>query len=450
MNHQTGGRRRGRRNGHGQRLAVMWGALVLMVPPGLASAAELDYRLGMSLQYSDNIALTETDEISETILIPSAAFVYTQEGERLDLQAAGSLEHRSYLDNSFSSEFRSQLAFKADVAILPQALTWTLQDYLATLPIDSQDPARPDNIQTTNLFLTGPTWIVRPWERTRLQLEARYANTYAETTDEFNSDRLSFAVRGFHQISPLATWSMHVEFYDVSTDDSVLTVNDYERRDLYGRYERNLPRWQMAVEAGVTRVRPEGQGWDEEPHVVVEASWTPNDSFRANAGLSRRVSDAAFDIIRNAPTVGDFDLDHAIPALQINEPTAQLFVENRANLRMINRGRGNTLTVNAFYREQEYLEDAFLDQSGHGASVVFNRQVRPRVAIGAYVRAEQRRFESVSRRDRDFEGGVNWTWWWLRNVAVSAGVSHMRRDSNAPGRDYTDNRATVSLIYRRR
>lgn len=450
MNQSSGGRRHVRRKGGGHGVAVACGALLLMVPPAPSAAAELDYRIGLSLQYSDNIALAEANEIEETILVPSAAFVYTQESERLALQAAGSVEHRTYLENTFSDEFRSQVGVQAEFAIVPQTLTWTLQDYLASLPIDSSDPARPDNIQTTNLFITGPTWVVRPWDRTRMQLEARYANTYAETTDEFNSNRLSFAVRGFHQASPLDTWSWHVEFHDVNADDDIVTVDDYERRDIYGRYERNLPRWSLAAEAGVTRVRPEGQGWDDEPHVLVEATWTPNDTLRANAALSHRISDAAFDIIRNAPRAGDFNLDYPIPSLQIDEPTAQLFVEDRAELRLRNQGRGNTLYVNAYWREQEYLGNPLLDQSRHGASMALHRQVRPAFSIGGYVRADQRRFESSSRRDRDLEGGVDFTWWWLRNVALSAGLSHMRRDSNAPGRDYTDNRATVSLIYRRR
>jgi hypothetical protein len=66
-----------------------------------ASALDLEYDVGLSVGYDDNLSLTEDNEISDTIVTPLVRFTAEQDGPRVQLQARGDFRYPMYLDNTF-------------------------------------------------------------------------------------------------------------------------------------------------------------------------------------------------------------------------------------------------------------------------------------------------------------------------------------------------------------
>lgn len=415
-----------------------------------AGAVELDYRLGVGVEYSDNIDLAPVDRSSDTVLAPFAAFVLKHDGERFSAEGAGYFEHRSYRDSDIGNELRSRAGLRADWRILPQRLSWSVQNYLIDQPIDTRSPGRPDNIQRTNVFITGPTLTLRPRADTRVLLEARLADTRAQDTDEFDSRRVGGAVRGLRELNPRTTVSANLERLEVDVDRGAVQARDFDRTDLYGRVDHELQLTRLAVEAGATRVGGSGLGSRTEPLFRAQVDVRRGESLGLDFGAAYQVSDATLDMVRIAPTLGDFDLAVRVPTLYIGEATVELFQERRLSAGARWQARGNQLRLGAYWREQDFLLSPDLDQDQTGVDLVFLRQVRPRLGIGAFAGHDRRSYDAVSRRDRDNRAGVFTNWQWSANLGLGATVSRASRSSNVPLQGYTDNRVLVTLTWTRR
>ena len=62
-------------------------------PIGAARAVDVKYDVGASVLHSDNITLSETDHIGETVLSPQVNFEATQTGAAVQMLVRGNLEY---------------------------------------------------------------------------------------------------------------------------------------------------------------------------------------------------------------------------------------------------------------------------------------------------------------------------------------------------------------------
>jgi hypothetical protein len=219
--------------------------LALLLPAAVAAQnispetpLRLEYRLGFGIEHSDNILRTPDAAQSETLLMPRLAFALASDSERLSLQAVGDLDFRSYQNNSFDSELNTRLGLRGSFNILPQRLSWVFEDYLGLQPVDALAVDRPDNRQRTNVLVTGPNLSLRPSANSRLLGELRYVDSWAEETADFNSERVSLALRGLRQTSPRMSLSANLEYGDVEFDRADSRGVPYRRTDAYGRIDR--------------------------------------------------------------------------------------------------------------------------------------------------------------------------------------------------------------------
>ena len=72
-----------------RRLTAAHVAFLLAALAGNVHAARLNYQIELSGLYSDNIDLSEDDEVSETVLIPRLLFDFKEEGSRVEVEARG-------------------------------------------------------------------------------------------------------------------------------------------------------------------------------------------------------------------------------------------------------------------------------------------------------------------------------------------------------------------------
>jgi hypothetical protein len=199
---------------------VLAPAFLILTASSAALAARLDYTAEIGYLHSDNINLSAVDPVAENLLIPQLAFRFSEDGSVVRAQVNGLVEYRDYLGGAFGNEFRGTLDGVVDWTLIPERLKWSFADSLGLNPINLRLPDSPDNLQQTNVFSTGPTLQFRLGQSTMGQAELRYTDSYAQTTDEFNSGRLSAALRALKDLDSTRRLSANLEASKINYDNN--------------------------------------------------------------------------------------------------------------------------------------------------------------------------------------------------------------------------------------
>jgi hypothetical protein len=426
--------------------AAVAAAIALCAAPGIAQEPEPErfgYELSLGLEHSDNVARTQDDEVDETILAPRAVVDLVHRGPRLEATVAADIQYRHYLDGTFDDEFRGRADAVATWSILPERLRWLFEDHLAVEPVNLFDRDNPSNLQQLNVFATGPQLELRPGPRTRVEAELRWIDSWAEETREFRGQRTQASLRGEFVRTPLETWGLELEAWDVGYEDEFAAA-DYRRIDLYASYVRRLRRFELEADAGATQLDFDAGGEDSEPLARVGVAWLfdPDQSLRLR--LRRQLSDATQSLIDvpllESPGVGT-PIERAV--------VADVFLERSLELRYERRGRRLSLDAGPFWRDYEYRNTPTLDRSTAGAVVEARWRFSPRLDLRVAAAGERREYDTPARSDRDLELAIGLERRFTEAWSGRAGVVHRRRDSTTAGQDYAENVVYVTAVYAR-
>jgi uncharacterized protein (PEP-CTERM system associated) len=270
---------------------------LLLALPGGAFAFDLEYRLGTSVLYSDNINLSELAPDEETVVAPEFEFTARQVGSTLEFNARGALQYLDYQSGAYKSEFRGEFAGQLQWKMIPQRLDFVVEDYLSQQPIDITSGVTPNNRQQVNVLTFGPSLFLRFGESMRGQLDARYTDTYAEETQDFNGKRYNLGAHLFRQFNPLSSISLNAEGARVEYDNTLLDA-DYRRYDGYAGYKRESNRLALDLIAGYTRIEPKNNDPDlDGPLFRGRLDWELSARSRLNARLAYQFSDIALDAV---------------------------------------------------------------------------------------------------------------------------------------------------------
>lgn len=421
---------------------------LLAALPGSAAALDLEYDVGLSVGYDDNLSLTEDNEISDTVVTPLVRFTAEQDGPRVQLQARGDFRYPIYLDNSFDDRFRGKFSGNLDWTLLPERLDWVFQDYMSPQQIDDLASSSPDNEQQVNLFVTGPTLYARFGAATRGQFDLRYGNSYAEENDEFNGDRYSAAARVLHDLNATSAISGNLEAVDVEYDDSAQT-SDYKRYDAYVGYKRKGSKLSVDADLGYSRLDQRiSSGHDDDPLARIKADWRFSSRSLLRLTARYQFTDATQNLV--TPTFDFADRD----IIYLNYPDIvvdpDVYRERMAKLAYQYRTERTTLTLQPVYRRLRYLEGSDeQDQTRTGALFDVDYRLRQLLTLSFLAGYEDRDYDDISREDKNTLLNLGLENQFTRHWIGRFDVSYRERDSNAPGRSYEDNAYFLTVIYRR-
>jgi putative beta-barrel porin BBP2 len=421
-------------------------AAMLTALPGLAHGARIDYEVGVSVLHSDNIALAETNEQGETVLMPQLTFNIAQAGSRLNLNAGGRLQYLDYRDDTFDDGFRGSFSGQALWTLLPERLEWAFDDYLARQPIDTLASFNPDNEQQVNYFITGPTLFLRMGAATRSQFDLRYSTTYAEDSREFDSDRYNVAARLVRDLDPTRSISANVEATRVEYNRAPTNV-DYTRYDGYARYTSRFRSFDLNIDVGASRLEfEEGQDNAWQPLFRGDLAWRVSPRSKFDAALGYGFSDAAEDLVRT-------EIANGTPVDVVGDPTVavspSVFKQRRLELGYEFSGARFGLQVRPFYQRVGYVDATALDENSWGGLLQASYKVRPRMTLAATAVYTDRRFEDLTRRDRDSYVSLSLENQFTRHWSARMALQRSQRNSTTTGQDYQENAAIVSFSYRR-
>lgn len=423
-------------------LVAAAGAQAQAAPDGL------NWRLGLSVEHSDNMARRPV-AVSDTVIAPTLAFAYLMQGARGEFEAAGSATYRHYQQERFDDELLQQIGLDGRWVLAPERLSWALQAVVTDQPVNPFGVDAPDNRQRTQVLVTGPTLAVRPSTNVRLLGELRFMDTGAELTPEFDGQRAAAAARLLYQRSPLTALSAEFESVDAQFDRAGVAP-DYRRDNAFVRYARMGARGEWNADVGYSQVRFDDvvAGFarkQSSPLARVRLAYALSEITRLEADLQRGFGDSVQDLLDGAPRAADYTLPIGRAVLSDATLSPDLFEETGARLGVSHRSEATYFRVDGRWRRQEYLRATGLDQTIRGFVVSANRQVRATFSLGAQAGVEWRRFGAIERRDRDSRVALIANWRTSRRTGLSFELSHGERSSTEAQQVFDDNRALVTF-----
>jgi len=430
---------------HG-RLAVLASALLLALA-WPAAAVDVDYQIGLSTLSSNNIGLSNTDTVDETVLSPTLRFDVVQAGSVLNLKARGEYQYLDYLDDTFSNESRSEFAGQLQWALAPQRLHFVVEDYLSSQPTDVLTAFTPGNQQQVNVFTAGPRFFARLGEVTRVQAELRYRNTWAEQPKEFNGARYAAAARLLRDIDPSRHAGINADVSQV-TFDRAQSV-DYQRYDAFASYDEERERLTLGVDLGYSRLnRDDGRSNDSAPLLRAKLEWAIGSRSTLSANIDYEFADAAGDVASRASLV-----DGPIIATLSNAEllaNAEVFRQTRIAAGYRYAGERWSAQASPYYQRITYQDALTPDQSSRGGFAAADVRLRPRLTLGAQVVYERRRFATVDRRvDRDYSVQLTLAQEVTRHWLARLGTQRRERNSVDRLQSYNENQIFIDVIWRR-
>jgi hypothetical protein len=242
----------------------------------VAKAETLNFGIDAGVGATDNVTLAHDDRISQTIAVTDVDFDYVEKSRRLDVDAVGKFSYLDYLQNAYHNELVGRFDGTANLALIPQRLTWDLQDDFGQAAIDPFTPSTPTNLEKINYVATGPDLHLRLGGASFVDASARVAETHYETSS-FGNIRVNGSLAWGLKLSPLSSVSLNVDSERVLFDNTLLN-SDFDLSNAFVRYEIEGARTGLSAELGDT---------------IVDNGGRSTSGGLAKFNLSRKLSPAA-------------------------------------------------------------------------------------------------------------------------------------------------------------
>jgi hypothetical protein len=214
------------------------------------------YGVDVGVGETDNVALTPTNRISQTMALTDADFSVNHQSRLFDVRAVGDFSYIDYLQGAFGPELLGRLDGTADAAIIPGRLTWTLKDDFGQSSVDPYTPTTPGNIESINYFTTGPELKLRFDSLDFIDVNVRYGRAQFQTSP-FDSNRALGSVAVGRDVSAGGSLSLDATSERVMFADTAVN-GDFSLSSVFGRYEFSGARTSLVGELGASKVDQAG------------------------------------------------------------------------------------------------------------------------------------------------------------------------------------------------
>src|ERR1700677_2328168 len=217
------------------------------VPPQLFT-----YGADVGIGETDNVTLSSTDKISQTIAITDLDFSVNEQSRLLAAQAKGDFSFLDYLQGAYGTQLIGRFDGSGSFAVVPEHVLWILQDDYGQAAVDPYTAVTPNNLENVNYFTTGPKFMTRFGALNFATLDLRYSRaTYSGSP--FDSNRASAGLAFGRQISAGGSVSLNVASERVMFQDTSANT-DFLRSSAFVRYQLNGARTDIEVDLGATKI----------------------------------------------------------------------------------------------------------------------------------------------------------------------------------------------------
>ena len=215
-------------------------------------AQSFTYGADVGIGESDNVTLVDTNKVSQTMAIADLDFDLKDQSRRFDVDAKGNFSYLDYLQNAYSNQLLGRFDGKADVALIPEHVTWVLTESFGQAQIDPFVATVPTNLQNINYVATGPDVALRLGPTVFLDLSARYAKSTYQT-DPFDSNVINASAALGRALSAQSSISINGSFERALFENTDVNT-DFNRSSVYAHYEIQGARTNLTANLGATKV----------------------------------------------------------------------------------------------------------------------------------------------------------------------------------------------------
>jgi len=191
----------------------------------------VSYGVDVGIGETDNVALVPTGTVNQTIAITDLDFSVQQATRLLDADLKGNFSYLDYLQDAYSADLIGRFDGVAHAALIPERLTWTLQDDFGQGQVNAFAAPTPDNRENINYLSTGPNLWLRFAGTGFFELSARYARAQYSISP-FDSNRIQGSFGLGDQLSARSSLSLNGVTEHVFFDDTSVNT-DFDRTSAY-------------------------------------------------------------------------------------------------------------------------------------------------------------------------------------------------------------------------
>jgi hypothetical protein len=202
---------------------------------------------------TDNVTLAPNNKVSQTMATADIDFAVLEQSRLFNVNVKGDFSDFDYLQHAYGNELIGRFDALAKLALVPDRVTWVLQEDFGQSLLDPYLPQTPSNRQNINYVSTGPDFDLRLGGTGFFDVSARYAEAYYEDSP-FDSNRLFGSLAWGVRLSPTSSVSVNVDSERVLFDNTVVNT-DFNLSNAFIRYTAQGARTQLTANLGATDVR---------------------------------------------------------------------------------------------------------------------------------------------------------------------------------------------------
>lgn len=264
-------------------------ALALAVS-GSVSSAEVGWTLDAGVAHSDNVASSNTNEVSDTLTTVGGAVTLERESTRITASLDASGHYLRYIDNTFTDDFVGQAAGSLVLGLVPDRLLWTIEDTYGQVATNQFAPVTPENRQGLNDFSTGPDVLLRFGDQSTVRLSGRYGDTRFENSTQIDTRTWGGSISFLRSVSRTSSWGVVVSQSRIEYDTPA--TPGYDQPAIYATLQSTGARQSLSVDAGINRVKV-ADGSENNPLLRLNWNRRITPSLTMNLDLSSEYQNTA-------------------------------------------------------------------------------------------------------------------------------------------------------------
>ena len=413
----------------------------IAVPP----TDQTHYGIAAGVGETDNVNLSSTNPKSQTLAAADLDFALTRSGSRLDASALGNFTDINYLQHAYGNQLLGRFDGLATAKLWSDRLKWLVRDDYGEAQLDPFAAVTPTNLQRENLFTTGPDLMLRPSERSFVELEALYGRTSYQTSP-FDENTGSGSIAVGRQLSALSSLSLVGQAEAQRFSNTTLNTN-YDRRELYGKYQARGARTQLSAQLGATQANDTGS-WTTTPLVRLSLMRQISPFSSVTLGGGREYTDAAgaFGALRAGAAGG-------IAVGGVAQTSAN-YLRNYASAGWMFSRLRTSFGLTGSWERDTYDRQGIYDTTLAGLQAMLGRHLTPTLSADVTAGVDRTKYLNQGFTDTYGTVGAGVTWRPGRWVEVYARYDHSFRRTSGPasltatGAGYDENRVFVMIGYR--
>lgn len=412
---------------------------------------------------TDNVGLTQTGAQSQTLANLGVLLDVERNDPLLQATLKGDVTYLYYLEHAFPGQVVGRLDGNGSFALVPDNVKWVVQEAYGTAQVDALVPVDRTNIESVNVFATGPDFFLRPSDNTFVRFGARYALADYETSP-FNSHRVLGTAAIGDELSVASNISLNADITEIRFQDTAVNP-DYDRRKFFAHYDTRGVRTSVSLDVGVAQVDDTGP-WNSKllAKLLLTRDLTPFQSLYLSGGRQFTDSSDSFQGLTSGAAATAIIAPAGGTAGNYLDESGAIgwrFKEDRTSIDVSGRWERDTFTIVPTPLElQDYILEGVpvgLDATRSGVEVRVRRDLTPIVAAEVSAAYAHENYESLGFIDHSLLVGVGLTFSPSSRLQYRVRFDRTVRTSDTVptliaaqglGLGYTEDRIFLTAVYR--